>query len=109
MYKRPSLYNKGHDEFGLYDLFISLLRIDSRDCKISGYQILETISSYLSNNGVVNYITGQPGNKTLIANLKAPKTSRNGLILFSHADTAPWDETSWTYHPLSGKLKRQGK
>ncbi|MFC1669291.1 M20/M25/M40 family metallo-hydrolase [Spirochaetota bacterium] len=104
MPKLPGLIDPGPHNPLLLELFISLLKTDSRTV-VPDNKILNILASFFSGLGIDHYITGPPvGRKSVVAFIKGESPGNDGLILFSHADTHGWDESKWTQPPLSGNI-----
>ena len=83
------------------ELLLSLLKHDSRTGGGGGRSVLLYLREYMSAAGVQDlHIESEDRSPFLYARIPGATSNLKGLLMFSHADTADWDEHAWSRSPL---------
>ncbi|RME92156.1 MAG: M20/M25/M40 family metallo-hydrolase [Candidatus Hydrogenedentota bacterium] len=83
--------------------FKAILKMDSRNPDSNEKKVIEYIASIFKKEKIpYKIVQKEKGRLNIVARLKS-KSQNQGLLLSSHVDTVPWDESKWKHHPLSAK------
>lgn len=85
-------------------ILLSLLRMDSRSRGLNGRRALQGLYEHFTENGVTDIALES---RPYLFGFLAGTDNKKGLLLFSHLDTAGWNESEWQHSPL-GEAHKEG-
>ena len=86
-------------------LLRELVSIASVTATVGEKQAVEWLAKQLSRQGIPSRLVGNPERPNLVAHLRGSDPFLRPLVLLSHLDVAPVDESAWSHPPFGGETE----